>query len=113
MSTQVDGIKTFTAGAALEANRRVKLASGVLQYAGDEEAYIGVTLNKYASGDQAAVKLKTTGATFLMTASAAITSGASAYGAANGKIEPTGTAAQVTALEAATADGDIIEVLPL
>jgi len=116
MSQQMeDNIKTFLAGADLEAYRRVKLNAGsgeAVVYAGDEEAFIGITQTKVLSGERVPVALKTTGRTFKAVAASAISAGASFYGAANGKIEGAGTVAQGRALEAATADGDVIEVLP-
>jgi hypothetical protein len=104
---------TFTAGAALEAFRRVKLsASFTVIYAGAGEEFIGITLEKVASGDQVAVELRTSVQSYKMVAAGPVALNAVIYGAADGKIDDAvnGTA-QGIALEAATADGDIIECL--
>lgn len=109
--------RTFTAGAALEARRCVKIKSGTtttppeVEYAGAGEAHIGITEYAAASGALVAVRLNGAG-THEATAAEAFAAGASLYGAANGKVADTasGTALAV-ALEAATADGDIVEIL--
>lgn len=104
--------KTFEAGAALEQFRRVALSSGVLQYADAYTQGIGTTeLETFASGDKVAVRLLNAMGTRKMVAAAAITSGAYVYGAASGKIDDVGFVPVGVALEAASADGDIIEVL--
>lgn len=113
MSQECMDIKTFTAGAALEAYRRVKLdGSGNVIYAGAGEECIGVTTDKVASGNMVAVALRSSGRSFKAVAAGAVTAGAVIYGAANGKVDDAASGtAQGTALEAATADGDVIEVL--
>jgi len=52
------------------------------------------------------------GGTHKMTASGTITAGAKVYAAASGKIAGTGTLLIGTALDAATEDGSVIEVVP-
>ncbi len=112
MSQQNEGAKTFTAGADLEAYRRVKLSSGNVVYAGAGESFIGVTAHKAANGEPVTVIPRSAARTYKLTAAGAVTSGAVIYGAANGKIDDAASGtAQGTALEAATADGDIIECL--
>lgn len=116
MSQWVDGnTRTFTAGAAIAENLRVKLSSSKLAAAGLAEAEIGtVTRETFADLDLVAVRLRTANGTAKMVASAAISADATVYTAAAGKISSTqGTGAYEigTALEAATADGDVIEVL--
>lgn len=113
MSQQTENIiKTFTAGEALEAFRRVKLSSGNVVYAGAGEEFIGVTQDKVASGDPVAVALRSASRSYKMTAAAAVTAGAVIYGAASGKVDDAASGvAQGIALEEATADGDIIECL--
>lgn len=84
------GFKTFTAGAALEPWRRVKLDSTADQvvYAGAGEAFIGVTQDRAASGSPVSVKLVTAPGTFeICCASSVATSGTAMYGAANGKVD--------------------------
>ncbi len=109
--------KTFTAGAAIAKFARVKLSSGVLAAAGvgasDETLEIGVLEDAtFTSGDIATVRLRSSQGTTKMIASAAIAAGVAVYGAASGKIATTasGTAIGVS-MEAATADGDVIEVM--
>lgn len=105
--------RPFTAGAALEADRRVKLASGKLAYAGADDVELGtLETASFADGDVRTVNLNTGQGTVRMIAAAAISAGADVYGAANGKVNDTGGSVYIgVALTAATADGDVIEVL--
>lgn len=107
--------KAFTAGAALAKYSRVKLASGVLAEAGLAEKEIG-TLEQasFAAGDVVAVRLTSAQGTCKMIAIEAIAEAAAVYTETDGKIQDTAQATSFligTALEAATADGDVIEVL--
>lgn len=118
MSQQTEnGLKTFTAGEALEAYRRVKLSAGSgsqVEYADVDEAAIGITQGKVESAEMVTVALRTSGRTYKVTANEAIAAGASIYGGNDGKVQDTnpgtGTVRGI-ALEAATADGDIIEAI--
>jgi len=65
-----------------------------------------------ATGDQVNVILRNSNRTRKMIAAAAISFGANVYAAASGKVASTGTLLEGVALEAATAAGDVIEVLP-
>jgi len=120
MSQQTEhGVKTFTAGEALAQYRRVKLSSNgtTVAYAGADEPAIGITQAAAASGAMVAVRLLNDRGTFKMTAGGAITALLPVYGLASGKIDDAvsgspGVAVGI-ALEAATADGDVIEVLPI
>lgn len=114
--------KTFTAGEDLEARRRVKIESGTttsppeVVYADAGETPIGVTEYAVDDGDLVAVKLWNDGGSFEIESiiSSAIAVGASLYGAADGRLsDAVSGSAQATALEAAAADNDHIEVLPL
>ena len=82
---------------------------------GANEVPFAVTLDGGVSGDRVRAALVAGGGTITMTAGAACTANALVYGAANGKI--TGTSSSNTtrgyALEAASADGDRIEVAPI
>jgi hypothetical protein len=112
-----DATISLTAGEALVPYRRVKLdASGYAVYA-DSEPAIGITQAAAASGAQVAVRLLNGAGTFKMVASAAVTARVPVYGTADGKVDDTATEPKGhpvgVALEAATADGDVIEVLVL
>jgi len=117
-----EGKKTFKAGAAIEARRRVKLSSGTtttppeVEHAGAGEDYIGVSEYGVASGEDVTVRLKNTEGTLEVecTVSTAIAVGASLYGAADGKVsDAVSGSAQFTALQAAGASNEHIEVLPV
>jgi hypothetical protein len=117
MSQFVDtGTKSFTAGATAQAQyTRVKLNSGVLEVAGLERA-VGVLYSRMEANAHGTVLLPTKQGTMPMIANGAISANAMVYGAASGKISSTqGTGAflEGVALEAAAADGDIIEVMPV
>ena len=112
MSQYAVGVKAFTAGAALARARRVKLASGTsVVYSAQGENFVGVTIDAAASGAQVGVRLLG-GCTQMVTAAGAINAGAEIYGANDGKVSATAVGPKIGyALEAAAADGDIIEVI--
>lgn len=106
------GLKTFqaTAAALAQAVRVQVNSSGLMLVAGATDPAIGVTTEAVAASGYGTVKLFSAPGTFLVTAGAAITRGAVLYPLAAGKVDDTGTTAMgLVALEAATADGDIIE----
>jgi hypothetical protein len=106
------GFRTFQATAAAIAQAiRVKVDSnGLISAAGATDAAIGVTIEAVAASGYGNVKLFNAPGTFLVTAGAAITRGAVLYPLASGKVDDAGTTVMgLVALEAATADGDIIE----
>lgn len=116
MSQQTESnIKSFTAGTALEAYRRVKLTGAyTVGYAGAGESCIGVTQEAAASGAQVSVKmLAGGGGSFKITCSDAVTlsSGQKAlYGTANGKVDSSASGvSQFNALQAADGDASVIE----
>ncbi len=110
MSQENLGSKSFVAGTDLEAYRRVKLSSGNVVYADAGEEFIGVTARKALSGEFVAINLRSASRTYKMVANGAITAGVTIYGALGGKVSASASGvAQGTALEAATADGGIIE----
>jgi len=119
MSQFVHGpTKTFAAGAALAANRRVKIVAGVLQYAGATDPCIGTLESatfadsNFASGyTDGTVRLITAEGTRKFVASEAISAGNGFYAAESGKVAATGTVIEGKAMEAATADLDVIEGL--
>jgi hypothetical protein len=116
LSQFVDGsIKSFIAGAAIARFLRVKLVTGQLQLAGLVDKELGVLRDAaFAAGDQRAVILRNKQGTIPMVANGAIAAGGAVFTAASGKVGvSTSTGFLIgTALEAAAADGDIIEVLP-
>lgn len=117
MSQEVDGnVKSFAASAAIAKHARVKVGNdGRIATAGLAEKDIGTALAPaLAANDRVPVKLRTAAGTHKMIADEALAAGAALYTAASGKVQDTAeaTSFQVgTALEAATADGDIIEVV--
>jgi len=114
------GIKAFTVGTGgVTAHSLVKLSSGevVLNTATSTDDPVGVALYGETADGVVAVHLINCPGTVEMIAAGAISSGADVYAAADGEIQSLSEAAATyrkigIALEAATADGDIIEVLP-
>lgn len=102
----------FTAGAAIAPMLRVKLSSGKLALAGVNDFELGVNVNRtYADGDPATVDLRTGEGTTPMIAAGVIAAGADVFAAASGKVAATGSLKIGKTLNAASADGDEIEVL--
>lgn len=109
------GVKTYTSGEELEANRIVKKSSGTVIYADSGDAGIGVTRNKVANGEPVAVELFSKQGTLKIEAAAAAAEGASAYIKNDGKVDDADAGSDVVCgvfLEAATAAGDIVEIMP-
>jgi hypothetical protein len=117
MSQFVDGNhKTFIADEAIAVHLRVKLDSdGRVTVAGLTDKDIGTAVTPaFAAGEPISVRLRTAAGTHKMVAIEAFSAGARLYTEANGKVQDTAasTSFQIaTALEAATADGDVVEVL--
>jgi hypothetical protein len=104
--------KTLEAGAAIAKNLRVVLSSGVLAAAGASDRMLGtMEIAALADGDKVPVRLRTAAGTRKMVASEAITAGNPVYAAASGKVAADGSIVEGIALEAAGADGDVIEVM--
>lgn len=107
--------KSFRAGGAIGQYLRVKLTAGLLALAGIADREIGtMESSSFASGEPKAVRLRTACGTIKMVANGAITQGANVFTAASGKISATAGSTSYLigqALEAAGADGDVIEVL--
>lgn len=108
--------KAWACAAAIAKNLRVKLdVNGKLAVcgAGAADDDLGTMENAtFAAGDIGTVNLRTAQGTMLMVASGAITAGKPVYGDAGGKVSAT-VSGQILgyALEAATANNDVIEVL--
>jgi len=116
MATQTDSPFTRTTGGAVSVYRLVKLsgATVVVNTATATDEPIGVSQAAAASGAVVALRDIKHGGTHKVTAAGAISAGAKIYAADDGKVQAlpgsAGTYREVgRALEAATADGDIIE----
>lgn len=116
MSQQTDsGFKTFIAGETLAINRRVKQDSTAKQvkYSDSTDDYVGVTQEAVSSGDHVNIKLRTAPGTMKMTCAGGVQLNDLVYAATDGKIDDVVTTYAIgRALEAATANNDVIEVLP-
>lgn len=116
--TYVEGIPTYTANGALVAHQRVKLTAASatippqVEVAGSGEQHIGITEYAVATGKTVAVKLRNHTGTVEAIAAEVIAVGATLYPAADGEVKDTsaGTAIGI-AVEGATADQDIIEIV--
>lgn len=105
--------RTFTAGAAIAQYLRVKLTSEKLAVAGADDREIG-TLERatFADLDKAPVRLRYANGTRKMVAAGAFDKHANVYGAAGGKIDDAANENFIgIALEAASGDGAVVEVL--
>ncbi|MCP4571482.1 MAG: DUF2190 family protein [bacterium] len=104
--------KTFTAGGAIAKNLRVAFDGTNIAAAGVGDIEIGTTEAPVLAAGPAAVRLRSAQGTAKMTAAGAIAAGAAVYSAAGGKVNDVASMFRVgIALDAATADGDVIEVL--
>jgi hypothetical protein len=117
-SENTTGYRTFQAtAAAIAAGARVAVDSnGLISVSGAANDSIGVAVEAVAASGYGTVKLWSAPGTFQVLAGAAITRGAALYPIAAGKVDDAGTtggALGLVALEAATADGDIIEAAPI
>lgn len=110
MSQFIDtGYGTVTLTGTVSQYARVTNAGAA---AGALEQELGVAMVSGVSGDVISVALPTKEGTRLMTAAAAISAGANVYGAASGKVSSVANGNfKGIAREAASADGDVIEVL--
>lgn len=102
-----------TAAGAVGQYLRVR-TPGAIAVAGALDQSIGTMEVAALAAGPCSVRLKTAQGTQKMVAAAAISAGAYVYGAASGKVSSVANAnIEGIAKEAATADGDIIEVQPL
>lgn len=115
MATHTEGNKrTFIATTALEPFRLVTVdSSGQVGYTGLAGAFDGSTDDRANTAlDPVSVRLRSASGTHKLTASKSIAAGALVYPVANGKITDASNATVVgRALEAASGDGSVIEVL--
>jgi len=102
--------KTDVAAAAIGQHLRVK-TTGALAVAGATDVELGTMEEPCTAAGTCVIRLRTAAGTCKMVASAAITAGVTVYAAASGKIASSGSVVIGTALEAATANNDVIEVL--
>lgn len=117
MATYVEApTRTFTAGAAIGKHILVKGSSAKLAVAGLAEEFLGTLEDQsFADGDMRAVRLKSAQGTIKCVAAGAFSQFAVVYGRAAGKVDDVSTSSAIRvgiALGAATAAGDIVEVLP-
>lgn len=118
MAQSCESPKTFLATEVLAAYRRVKLtsASGTyVEYAdqSDSSGFIGITTHAAeAIGDEVSVELKGTTKTVKAIAADTFSVGAILYAADDGKVSDSASGNAIgTALEAATAAGDVVEII--
>jgi hypothetical protein len=113
------GRKAFQANAAIAANLLVKIDTAArdvaVAAATDDYAIVGSSEYGVADNEQIEIALRNKPGTHLLTASGAISVHAEFQADDNGKIAAVGTTAtelcQGRTLEAATADGDVIECI--
>ncbi|PCI07950.1 hypothetical protein COB72_09285 [bacterium] len=110
------GKMTFDSSELIPNNSLVKLdAAGTISVADLGDVVLGTSLDEGLEvGQEIAVALKSKQGTVLCIAEGAFALGAVVYGRNLGKIDDNATGATVfgTALAAATAAGDLIEVIP-
>ena len=118
-ATTIDNTtRTFVAAEAIGAYILVKVdSSGLIETASATatEPKVGYTTTAVSLGQAANVSLIHGGGSSYATASEALAIGDIVYGDANGKVSATGSSGDKVGitLTAATADGDVIEVLPI
>lgn len=106
------GYKGLVCDAAISQFARVKMSGTGVTTAGASDLCVGVLRDaSFAANDIRTVELRTCPGTVKMIASGAITAGVTVYAAASGKIASSGTVVEGVALNAAAADGDIVEVV--
>ena len=105
-------VRQFTANAALGQHLRVTtLSTGKVALAEAGQMGLGTTENPATAADElVGIRLNNAHGTRKVVANGAISEGALVYCAASGKVGSSGTVCYGIACEAATADGDVIEV---
>lgn len=112
MTTFQNSPANFVAGAALAAFLRVKVHARTAYLAGASDYGVGTVIEGVGSGKNVAVRLWEHGGSHKCVASATIYAGQKVYAAASGKVAPTGTLLIGTALDAASGNNSVIEVVP-
>lgn len=114
MSQYVEGpVRADTAAGAVAKYLRVK-TPGAVAAAGALDQGFGTMDRDCLAAGPCSVRLRTAQGTRKMVAAAAITAGNLVYGAASGKVSSVANPNVIgVAMEAATADGDVIEVMSL
>lgn len=114
-----EGKRTYLAGEALAVNRHVKVETGTVTtppevvYADAGEQHIGVTEFAVADGDPITIRLRTYPGTVEVTAAGAFSVADVLYAANDGKVDDASSGSAIgIAHEEATADGDIVEMIP-
>lgn len=120
-STVTTGLKrSFTAGGTIGQYRAVQISSGNVIAADDSAGTLaigvaGISDRSASSGETVTIALSNAGGTAFLTMSEAVTAGTAVYATTGGKGALVGTTTHDaligTALTAASADGDVIEVL--
>jgi len=104
-------VKSFVAASAVSARRRVKYTANGVEHCTSADKGIGFAVSDMDTGETVGVALDNANGTHEAVAAVAIAAGATVYAAAAGRLAATGSVAVGTALSAATAEGDILEVL--
>jgi hypothetical protein len=114
----IEGSMTFTANGTLGAKVRVKITAASatdppqVEVAGAGEEHIGITEFAAASGALVTVRSRKSPGIHEATAAGAFAVGAALYGAAAGKVDDVISGSIIGyAVEAATADGDIVRII--
>jgi hypothetical protein len=109
--SQSESPKSFVSGEALERFRFVKPSAGKVVYADKADLGIGVTQQKVADATAVAVRMTNQGGTMMVTAAGAAAVDEYAYHADDGKVSNVPNGPRIGKfLEAAAADGDIVEI---
>ena len=115
-----EGLRTFTAGVALAEGERVVITSGTLTSppevslapVGATAEHVGYVEVPALAGELVTIRPRSMAGTKQAVASAAFAAGALLYGSASGRVSTTVSGNPLgVAIEAATAAGDIVEII--
>lgn len=115
MAVENSGVKTLPAAGTIGLYERVVVnSSGQWAQAGVTTKAHAIALKSVTVGQPLPAQILNCAGTVKMKAAVAITAAAKVYGGASGKVNVTSTnCLEGYAIDAATADGDIIEVIPI